>query len=107
MLEWHADIKSWVMVVPMRTPRTAATNASTTTPSMAAHGTAHGTAHAGPEGNGTHHFHVCHVDPVLPATSEHFVRRCQADTVRACAPNWTNQEVRGGPADTCTSRKGA
>lgn len=90
-LEWHADIKSWVMAVPVRTPRTA--NA-TTTPTSAAHATAHGTAHAGPEGNGTHHFHVCHVDPVLPATSEHLVRRCQADTVRACAPNWTNQEVR-------------
>lgn len=52
-------------------------------------------AHAGPDGpgNATHAFHQCFVDPVLPDTAERLVRRCQADTVRACAPNWTNQEV--------------
>nr|CAD7571183.1 unnamed protein product [Timema californicum] len=39
-------------------------------------------------------FHLCHVDPVMPETSGHIVRRCQADISKTCAVNWTNAEVR-------------
>ncbi|KAK3930024.1 G-protein coupled receptor Mth2, partial [Frankliniella fusca] len=103
-LEWHADLRSWVLALPVRTPRASSTPSSTTnrtstsTPRSAtpAGPAAVTPAHVSPDGHGnaTHHFHMCHVDPVLPDTSERLVRRCQADTVRACAPNWTNQEVR-------------
>ncbi|KAJ8881128.1 hypothetical protein PR048_017601 [Dryococelus australis] len=39
-------------------------------------------------------FNVCHVDPVMPETAGHVVRRCQPGIVRTCAVNWTNTEVR-------------
>ncbi|XP_063223029.1 uncharacterized protein LOC134531267 [Bacillus rossius redtenbacheri] len=39
-------------------------------------------------------FKACHVDPVMPETAGHVVRRCQPDIVRTCAVNWTNSEVR-------------
>lgn len=121
-LEWHADLKSWVLVVPLRAapapaaassprplppvalaltagPAASAATAATAKPpagkTMALAALAAHAAHAGPDGpgNATHAFHQCFVDPVLPDTAERLVRRCQADTVRACAPNWTNQEV--------------
>lgn len=36
----------------------------------------------------------CNVDPVLPDTSEHIVRRCPTAIIRTCALNWTNSDVR-------------
>lgn len=39
-------------------------------------------------------FHVCVIDPVLPETATHIIRRCQPDVVKTCAVNWTNHDVR-------------
>ncbi|KAG8277915.1 uncharacterized protein LOC124367750 [Homalodisca vitripennis] len=39
-------------------------------------------------------FHPCTIDPVIPDTSSHIVRRCQADAIKTCAVNWTNNDVR-------------
>lgn len=39
-------------------------------------------------------WHPCHIDPVIPETSAHIIRRCQASTIHTCAINWTNTEVR-------------
>lgn len=39
-------------------------------------------------------FHICTIDPVIPETSTYVIRRCQADTIKTCAVNWTNTEVR-------------
>lgn len=39
-------------------------------------------------------FHPCTIDPVIPDTASHIVRRCQADTIKSCAVNWTNSDVR-------------
>jgi hypothetical protein len=36
----------------------------------------------------------CNLDPVLPDTSEHIVRRCPTGIIRACALNWTNADIR-------------
>lgn len=36
----------------------------------------------------------CILDPVLPDTSEHIVRRCPTGIIRTCALNWTNADVR-------------
>ena len=36
----------------------------------------------------------CNVDPVLPDTSEHIVRRCPTGIIRTCGLNWTNADVR-------------
>ena len=46
-----------------------------------------------PTGNGTKNYN-CNVDPVLPETSEHIVRRCPVGIIRTCAVNWTNSDVR-------------
>ncbi|PSN41288.1 hypothetical protein C0J52_09872 [Blattella germanica] len=46
-----------------------------------------------PTDNGTKNYN-CNVDPVLPETSEHIVRRCPVGIIRTCALNWTNAEVR-------------
>ncbi|XP_075220746.1 uncharacterized protein LOC142324040 [Lycorma delicatula] len=39
-------------------------------------------------------FYPCTVDPVIPETSSKIVRRCQVNTVKTCAVNWTNVDVR-------------
>lgn len=39
-------------------------------------------------------FHPCTIDPVIPETSMHIIRRCQANTVKTCVVNWTNVDVR-------------
>ncbi|KAJ1530436.1 hypothetical protein ONE63_005343 [Megalurothrips usitatus] len=93
-LEWNADLKSWVLVTPIRTHRGAGRSlrsTSTTAPSVV---TIPLYGHPAAHGNATHVFHPCRVDPVMPNTTQHLVRRCEPDAVRACAPNWTNQEMR-------------
>lgn len=39
-------------------------------------------------------WHACEIDPVIPETSAHIIRRCQPNTVHTCAINWTNSDVR-------------
>lgn len=39
-------------------------------------------------------FYPCSVDPVIPDTTSNIVRRCQVNTVKTCAVNWTNVDVR-------------
>ncbi|KAK9512150.1 hypothetical protein O3M35_000635 [Rhynocoris fuscipes] len=39
-------------------------------------------------------FHACGIDPVLPESSAHIVRRCQPNVIKTCTVNWTNQDVR-------------
>ncbi|XP_066996196.2 uncharacterized protein [Anabrus simplex] len=39
-------------------------------------------------------FHACFVDPVIPETSSHVVRRCEPNIIRTCAINWTNADIR-------------
>ncbi|XP_039292823.1 uncharacterized protein LOC111061963 isoform X3 [Nilaparvata lugens] len=39
-------------------------------------------------------FHPCTIDPVIPDSSASKIRRCQANTIKSCAINWTNVEVR-------------
>lgn len=39
-------------------------------------------------------WHPCNIDPVIPETSNHIVRRCMENTIHTCAVNWTNSEVR-------------
>lgn len=39
-------------------------------------------------------FYSCSVDPVIPETANHLVRRCVPSIVKTCAVNWTNIEVR-------------
>jgi len=39
-------------------------------------------------------FHACSLDPVLPETSSHIVRRCLVGAIKTCAVNWTNVDVR-------------
>ncbi|KAJ9575429.1 hypothetical protein L9F63_025619, partial [Diploptera punctata] len=46
-----------------------------------------------PTANGMKNYN-CNVDPVLPETSEHIVRRCPVGIIRTCALNWTNSDVR-------------
>lgn len=46
-----------------------------------------------PSDNGTRAFN-CNIDPVLPDTAEHVVRRCPTGVIRTCSVNWTNADVR-------------
>ncbi|XP_014244248.1 uncharacterized protein LOC106663710 isoform X1 [Cimex lectularius] len=39
-------------------------------------------------------FFSCEIDPVIPETAQHIVRRCLPNLIKTCAVKWTNVEVR-------------